>query len=476
MSENNGKSKKRRNKSEGTIRERKDGRWEVIISVGVDYTTGKQKRKSFYAKTRSEAVRIAQKEGYKAAFKGNINPTNILLGEWLDIWLTTYMKNKLKRSTYINYEGYTNNHFNILGRVKLKDLNARKLQEFYNHKYEEENLSPKTLRNINNFLHAALDQAIMEGYLESNTASAISLPKSIKKEIAVLSQDEQNRLILESYKHRYGVFVRLVLCTGLRIGELLALQWEDIDISNSTISVSRTLNRLKSYDSKSKCKTEIVIDSPKTCNSFRSIPLLDKAIQDLLQWKKVQEKDKELNPAAYLDLGMLVTNENGKYVEQKTFKKYYERMLKAANLKHFTFHALRHTFSTRALERGMDAKTLSKILGHSSVSFTLDTYTHVLEDHKREEIQRMDELYLTNTPESTSVSKYPVIFSKLEDGYSALVLDFINFGVLHYQTLDEGILAIKEMLQRELSSLFQAPIPTSIADIILGENDILLSL
>ena len=161
------------------------------------------------------------------------------------------------------------------------------------------------------------------------------------------------------------------------MGELLALKWEDIDFSTAQLHVRRTINRLAKYESHDgENKTEIVFGTPKTKNSRRTIPLTRTMADELARWKQQQAQDKQRAGDKYTDDGFIVTNEFGHYFEQKTFKDYYDRLLKDADIGHFTFHALRHTFATRALERGMDYKTLSAILGHYSVAFTMDTYVH----------------------------------------------------------------------------------------------------
>lgn len=182
--------------------------------------------------------------------------------------------------------------------------------------------------------------------------------------------------------------------TGLRLGELLGLKWEDIDFRGGLLYVRRSLNRVKKdkEDRKNGCATEVVTQSPKTQNSIRSIPLLGGMLDELNEWKRVQATDALAAGGQYSSSGFVVTNPKGGFIEPRAFREYYSRILNAAKLQHFTFHALRHTFATRALEQGMDAKTLSVILGHYSVSFTLDTYAHVLNDHKREEMALMEEL------------------------------------------------------------------------------------
>ena len=164
------------------------------------------------------------------------------------------------------------------------------------------------------------------------------------------------------------MFVRLVLFTGLRLGELLGLRWEDIDFRAGILHVRRTLNRLNKMKrplQPGEPTTEIVIQTPKSQNSIRAIPLLPAVLQELQGWQYVQQKDAELAGDQYNASGYIVTNPLGGMIEPRTFKDYYHQILQASGLCHFTFHALRHRFASRAMEQGMDPKTLSEIMGHS---------------------------------------------------------------------------------------------------------------
>ena len=175
----------------------------------------------------------------------------------------------------------------------------------------------------------------------------------------------------------------------------------------------------------------------------------------------------------YLDNGFVVTNEFGHYFEQKTFKDYYDRLLKDADIGHFTFHALRHTFATRALERGMDYKTLSSILGHYSVAFTMDTYVHSMDEHKRREMDKMDDMFGMQYSISVENQPYPVLCTFSADGCTAHVPDFPKVTA-QAPTLDAALLEVKQQIQKALRQYKNPPIPTKQDQIVVPNNSVLV--
>lgn len=392
----------RRSNGEGSIRKRKEGRYEVRTTVR-DYATGQKRSVSEYTSTREEAVKIAQRNGLMAAEKPQYLTGTITLAEWLDYWMQLYMKDHLKQSTRLSYEAYARNHFvPVLGGCKLKDITPQMLKEFYNYKATQgavngkDGLSPKTIINMNNYLCEALQQAVREGRILSNPAANLHLPRGKKPEIEILTREEQSRLMQVSYRHRYGFFIRLTLATGMRKGEICGLEWRDIDFNRSQLVVHRTYSRLNKLDLPEDYEgntTELVTQIPKTENSIRMIPLQPFLLSELQQWRMLQAQDQSAAGGQYQMTGRILTNPLGECVEPRTLSDYYHQMLEMAGLPKFTFHALRHTFATRAVEQGMDMKTISAILGHASVSFTMDTYAHVLPDHKHEEMRLMADLY-----------------------------------------------------------------------------------
>ena len=400
-----------------------------------------------------------------------IDPTLTTLLDWMRFWLETYKKHNLKQSTYASYRGYIEKHIALaFPKMKLKDVTARDLQEFYNFKTMN-GLSAKTIQNIHRCLHEALKQAVLELYIPFNPSEAIVLPKCEKPEIEILTHEEQNQLIQASYRHRYGIFIRLALTTGLRLGEVLGLVWTNIDLRCGSLYVRQTLNRLEKVDYNGiGARTEIVIQTPKTKNSIRSIPLLPFIVKELQEWRSIQISDQRIAGASYQDCGFVVTNPLGGYIEPRTFKDYYNEILDVSGIGHYTFHALRHTFCTRALENGMDAKTVSAIMGHYSVAFTLDTYGHVLDSHKREEMMKMNNIF--EPPVSARV--YPVIVSFSPNGFLLNAVDFDDLAI-EAETLQNGLACLQTELAARMIDGF-SPMPTPCQDLLLNHGEYVMML
>ena len=234
---------------------------------------------------------------------------------------------------------------------------------------------------------------------------------------------------------------------------------------------SKCAGEYESHDGEN--KTEIVFGTPKTKNSRRTIPLTRTMADELARWKQQQAQDKIRTGDKYTDEGFIVTNEFGHYFEQKTFKDYYDRLLKDADIGHFTFHALRHTFATRALERGMDYKTLSAILGHYSVAFTMDTYVHSMDEHKRREMDKMDDMFGMQYSISVENQPYPVLCTFSADGCTAHVPDFPKVTA-QAPTLDAALLEVKQQIQKALRQYKNPPIPTKQEQIVVPQNSVLV--
>lgn len=395
---------KKRANGEGTIRQRQDGRWEGLYTVNY-------KRKSVYGKTQDEVRKKLNKVLNDIDNGIYIENTNITFGDWLDEWLEVYAKPAVKLSTYGSYEGYIRNHIKPeIGRIKLSALRADILQKFINQKLKngrcdkvkdintnklvtrKGGLSEKTIKNMYNMIHSALKQAYKNGLVNQNVSELINLPKQKRNEMRVLSLDEQKALQSAVEGERLGIGIILSLFTGIRLGELLGLKFEDIDFENKTITIRRTLNRLKVFDNPAK-KTDIIIGEPKTNKAKRTIPLQDFLIP-LIKTHKTRVLTERLKVTnLYGNDSFVICNEFGKFVEPTTYQKFFKNMLKKAGIEDTNFHTLRHTFATRALESGFDVKVLADILGHADASTTLNKYAHALPDHKKTSMEKLSFLY-----------------------------------------------------------------------------------
>lgn len=312
--------------------------------------------------------------------------TNMTLKEWFEYWFEVYAKRTVKQSTAVSYHGYIYGHIvPQIGMYKLSELNTDIFQRFFNMQSDSGSLrggglSPKTLSNISRMIHKSLNKAVELELINKNYVEFIELPKQETPEMRVLTVCEQELLMNElkrtDEKLAFGVYLSLAL--GIRLGEVLGLRWSDIDLKNGIVHIRRTVNRLPVIDGS--VKTELVVGTPKSKKSVRDIPINDELCKEIISYNA------KANNLAYND-NYLLRSSIGGPAEPKTLQDTFKRILKDAGIADANFHSLRHTFATRAIEKGVDVKTLSVILGHSSVNFTLDRYAHVLDKQKRETME-----------------------------------------------------------------------------------------
>ena len=299
--------------------------------------------------------------------------------EWLDIWLENYIKPSVKVRTYERYALIIDKHISTdVGKCEISELSALVLQNFITKLLESGNcktgngLSANSVNAIISVLQSSLQTAHLIGVANEYTANKIKRPKLIERPVECFSLKEQKQIeqaVLNSKKDKlFGIL--LCLYSGLRIGELIALQWSDIDFVKGVLTVSKSC-----HDGKG----GLVIDEPKTANSRRLIPLPKQLIPILKGIKKKSDSP-------------FVVSANGSFVSVRSYQRSFELLLKRLNIPHKGFHSLRHTFATRALECGMDVKTLSEILGHKNPTVTLNRYAHSLMEHKADMMNRLGKL------------------------------------------------------------------------------------
>lgn len=294
----------------------------------------------------------------------------------------------VKESTFSHYNNIINAHIRpYFNTFSLEEIDTEVIVNFINEKLSSGRidgaggLSNKSVKDISSVLKMIIKYGASKGILSSSLIE-FSVPKERRKDIKILNSRDLKSL--ESYVYdaedSYKLGVYICLYTGLRIGEICALQWKDIDFANKTLKVRKTILRITDTDS-DLSKTKIIIDSPKSESSIREIPLPNKLI-DILQ----QHKSKILNEEYYVLTG------NEKYIEPRNYYEKYKKYLIKCNIPNYTFHSLRHTFATRCVEIGFDPKTLSEILGHSDVKITLSRYVHPSMERKRVCMEKLFEV------------------------------------------------------------------------------------
>lgn len=359
------------------IYKRKDGRWEAryVKEIGAD---GRKKYASVYAGS-YRAVKEKQKQYAMVDCKITVKNANLCISDATLQWLS-HIRHSVKLSTYRKYEGLYENHIkSTIGSVALNSVTRSMVEAFsYDLKTGGRKgggaLSAKTVNDILVVLSLVFNFAEEEYDIR---LPRIAILRQERKEARVLSTDEHKRLteylLVDMDEYKFGVL--LALNTGLRIGELCALKWEDI--TDTYVTVNKTMQRLKGNIG----KTEIIIDTPKSDSSKRIIPLP----RFLCRFAECFRKNE----------GYVISTNRSPYCEPRTVQQRFKEITDEIGLEGVTFHTLRHTFATRCIEAGFDAKTLSEILGHSDVKTTLNRYVHssfVLKQNNMEKLSLLIEV------------------------------------------------------------------------------------
>lgn len=364
------------------IHKRKDGRWEARYKTG-NAENGKTLYKSLYGKTYSEVKGKLKK--VEIDLKNDVlqNQKDKLFSHVVNDWFAS-VKLNLKKSTIHKYEYIITKHIlPDLGIMHLSNLNANTVNLFALKKLENgsldnsKGLSKSYVRTMVLIVSAALDYAAQEGLCKS-ISSKIYKPNSDKTEPKILSDFEQlcleRKLVEEPSSTSVGILITLK--TGLRIGEICALKWEDFDFTNNILYVRSTVSRIKNPVGKG---TVLIIDKPKTSSSIRAIPFRNDLKNILLQLKSKS-------------ISSYVVSDKKEFLSPRTFEYRYHTFMKQHHFPEINYHALRHSFATRCIEYGVDIKSLSEILGHSNVSITLNTYVHSSMDLKRAQLEKLPAL------------------------------------------------------------------------------------
>ena len=370
------------------IFKRKDGRWEARYIH--HYENGKARYRYLYGTTYAEAK--AKKIAEQAMLESAKIPAVKRLAsfeELAGLWLAD-IKISIKESTYTRYSRIVSSYLlpafqnQMLSKIDQHYLNGLSERLINKGGSGGTPLSAKTVSDILCILKAILKYGGANGY-SCPDISGLRYPKRNHKSISVLS--EKNRIRLEQIslnsKDTTSLGILFTLFTGVRIGELCGIRWADIDFCNSTVTICRTVERIADLDPFSQKKTKVIIDEPKTESSVRVIPLPGFLTEHLIKYK--------CDHNCYLLTGTTHPTEPHQYYVR------YQRFLKRNHIEKHPFHTLRHTFATRCVEMGFDTKSLSEILGHNSVTTTLAVYVHPSLQQKKEQMERLTPLCLSQS-------------------------------------------------------------------------------
>ncbi|MBQ9748582.1 MAG: site-specific integrase [Clostridia bacterium] len=366
-----------------SIYKRKDGRWEARYIH--HYENGKAKYRFLYAPTYAEvrAKRTEELQSPENRWFSNIKSTS----DFKEIsmqWLVD-IKMRVKESTYTRYFRIVNVYLNPeIGEIKLQKLDICALNKFVQYLSNEggckkQGLSTKTVSDILCVLKAILSFGKQHGY-PCDSFQGLCSPKKSQKPTEIVSKQHLMRIedTLKNKTDLTSLGILFALYTGVRIGELCGLQWQDIDLESKTVTIRRTVERIADLSHGGK-KTKVIVSMPKTESAVRLIPL-PTFLVDLLA-------EHTCAPSHYFLTG------TEKYIEPHQYYMRYKSWMKKLGLHTYTFHALRHTFATRCVEIGFDTKSLSEILGHANVSTTLSVYVHPTLEQKRTQIEKLAKCY-----------------------------------------------------------------------------------
>jgi len=387
----------KRSNGEGSIYKRKDGRWCGAIYKQVGE---KQVRSYVYGKTQREVKEKMKEALLKKDTPSSSKESDPTLADWMKDYLSMYKKPSLKATTYGTYMMFYEKHVqkHPIGKIRISDLTTDYLQKYYQSKLQD-GLSAKTIHHIHVLINGSMKQAYQLEMLDKNVCDRITLPKKEKYTGKSMSIEDARRFIMEAKNEPLYPAIVIAMLTGLRKGELMGLQWSDVDFQNAILHVRKSLCRIQSKDELGKVHSHYEIMEPKTAKSKRTIPMSQDVITAFLQQKQWQNVNAEKLGCIYRNQNDFVfTKEDGSLLSQEGFLDDYYKILKKYNIPRIRFHDLRHTFASFLLESGENMKSIQELLGHSQISTTMDIYTHFSENMKRASIDNLDRIIKGNNP------------------------------------------------------------------------------
>jgi integrase len=393
-------AKRKRGSGEGSIYKFKNG-WRGAITVGFD-ADGKQKRKTFMAATRTE-VAEKMKQALRDQQQGvNIDPERMTVQALLQRWLTDIVKPSCEYKTHDTYTDLVEKHLSgeTFGKTLLTKLTTPQVQRLLNEKHKS-GLSPKTVKHIRDCLRAALNVAVNDwDLIPRNPASKAKPPKPTKRPMQVFDGEQAKRFLEVAANHRLNALFCVALVLGPRQGEVLGLQWTNLDLQAGTLRIEGALKRNE--------HKKLVKGKTKTEASMRTIPLPAVTVAALLRHKMTQDQEREWAGSAWKKTGYVFTTQVGTPIDRRNLLRTWYSLRKKADVPQIRFHDLRHSAATLLYAQGVHPKTVMEIMGWSDLKMPMELYGHVLDEMKRDAAAKMDAIYGVATPVATPDPRLPV--------------------------------------------------------------------
>ena len=357
--------------------------------------------KDLYGKTTAELQEKIDKITKELHY--NIKDNKKYFSDFLSEWLFNVKFLNIKPSTQALYEGIYRVHIkdNNLLKIKVNDITIADIQRYYKNLLKT-GATPHTIKSIHTIIAPCIRYAYNNDLIIKDFTKAIELPKESEKmklekeeEVQPLTKEEQQIFIQAIKGHKFEMIFTLALYSGLRQGELLALTWDDININECYVDVNKTMSEVAEVSEEGRGKIKHTLQTPKTKTSIRTVQIPSSVINMLLEHKEKQKiiLNKYRNLSRFKDYNLVFSNKYGNYLSPRQLRQTFKDILTDNNIKPRKFHNLRHTYATRLFERGVNPKTVQKLLGHSKLTVTMDTYTHVLDNVKEKAVNELDILF-----------------------------------------------------------------------------------
>ena len=387
----------------GSIRQRGQHSWEIRVDLGRDPETDKRRRRIETVKGPKREAQRRLAEMLVDSDRGAlvVRPGRLTVRDLLVAWLEGYVTTNCSVRTQDSYRSIVDIHLNPgIGHIFLKNLQPTDIQRYYSSVLNEKGLSPRTVHHQHRVLSEALKHGVKQGWLVRNPCQMVDPPRPRKTLMQTLGPEEVGVLLEAAQTSPFYPIIVTAVSSGLRQGELLGLRWRDINLDLAFLSVSQVL-----YKRRGLCEFK----EPKSDHSRRKVNLTPRLALFLREYRKQKETEGIMMGRLLMLDNLVFSNLERKPVDPGTLTHAFRQIADSVGLK-CRFHDLRHTFASLMLMAGANAKVVSEALGHSSVGFTLDTYSHVLPTMQKTAMSNLDKLLGPAMPENENVSNLSATF------------------------------------------------------------------